>query len=642
MAGRTRIKLPWQTAVSDDVDLNDVSLVNLVMPEDKGGTANPNDVINRQYVAGIVGEPGGGGKIGDPEDGTYEDGLFKDFTSDTLVGVTVDRFNEVLKALAPSPAPSLETISIQDAGVTGKLSFGSSNTITGYELSPGQDVGATFGLSADEAGIFAPGVLINGDIAANVSAGGANNKPYPAKAFGDADQGMLHLEVNGTVVHSVDLTSFASGNSFNTNGSGFSLSAAQAIQFDSGDTLDLFKYRTGTWRVDDADQRNGYNKVRIRHEFTSGTFRDTNAYEWIIDDDVTGTTFSGESLSNPSLAGGKNISGVTYHTNGTVDYSVTISNAYRNTYSRSTSALDFSGTNVITSDMALDMPSTEADDVIISGNTITIDNSNRILNDTVAVGVTVDRTVQGDATSPGQSMTGFLIDNIADNSTDTIEYFNGEGYRMHTGLDVQNISYGAPAPAAGKNASEYDWDSSQDLINGDTNHNTGLLISGGRLSYPANTNHIAGISGGDFSNVPNSPGGNPDYSTASGNRVYIRYFYSNLSYSNFRLNVSATSTTFVTKSTGVSGNNLTLEILAPNTTKDNGGTVEWKDAVEPHNANDRDIGCFASTFGDTIPTNWGITLGAENTSTSGHVILVRITAAPAWAGNIDSITLTWL
>jgi hypothetical protein len=109
MSGRTRIKLPWQTKVSDDIDLNDVSLRNLVMPEDKTTpeATSPNDVINRQYVEGIVGTPGGGAIIGDAEDGTYTDGLFVDFSSDTLIGTAVDRFNEVLKALAPSPAPNI-------------------------------------------------------------------------------------------------------------------------------------------------------------------------------------------------------------------------------------------------------------------------------------------------------------------------------------------------------------------------------------------------------------------------------------------------------------------------------------------------------------------------------------------------------
>jgi hypothetical protein len=68
-----------------------------------------------------------GSTIGEPEDGSYADGLFTDFTTDTLIGVSIDRFNEVLKALAPSPAGSLDDINSLQTGITANLSFGSSN-----------------------------------------------------------------------------------------------------------------------------------------------------------------------------------------------------------------------------------------------------------------------------------------------------------------------------------------------------------------------------------------------------------------------------------------------------------------------------------------------------------------------------------
>jgi len=56
---------------------------------------------------------GGGGSfslvIGDAEDGTYEDGLYTDFTYSTPIGVPIDRFNEILLALVPPPAPDLSS-----------------------------------------------------------------------------------------------------------------------------------------------------------------------------------------------------------------------------------------------------------------------------------------------------------------------------------------------------------------------------------------------------------------------------------------------------------------------------------------------------------------------------------------------------
>jgi len=638
MSGRTKIKLPWQTKVSDNLDVEGQAIINLIMPEDKliPEPTAPTDVINRQYVEGRFSETSAG-FLGAAEDGSYTDGLFQDFTDQTRVGVAVDRFNELFKALAPAPAPNLSNITIADSGVSGKLTFGSSGTIAGYTIVPSKDKGTIFTTSGTEIGIFNASTTINGDVAGTVPVGGTNNRPYPAKAFSDGNVGFLRLEVNGIIIHSVNLATFGSGSSINANNSGFVLTAADAIKFDSGQTLDLFKFRTGTWTVDPADQRYGYNKVRVRHEYATGLFRDTNSYEWVVDANATATTFTGEVLNNPVMSGNRKISGVTYHTSGTVDYSVTINNAYKNTYSSSISAVSHSGTNVSPASEALPLPADENSTFVLSGKTLVINNASRLLNDNVTANTRVDRTVQTDVTSTGQTISGFLVDNIADDSSDTSETFNGEGYRIHDGIDITSTTYGT-----GKLASPFDWDGAQNLISGDTNHNKGLLVAGGKLSYPKNTSHISGITAGNFSNVALGPGGNPDYSVASGNRTFIRYFYSALSYSNIRLNVAATGTTFVTLATGVSGNNLTAEVLAPNTTKNTGGAVEWKDAVLPHNANDKDKGCFASTFGDTIPTNWGLTLGAQNTSTSGHVVCVRFTAAATWTGSIDSITLTWL
>ena len=68
-----------------------------------------------------------GTAIGEAEDGNYTDGLFEDFAIDTPIGTAVDRFNEVLKALAPAPAPSLDDINSLNTGTNLFLSFGTSN-----------------------------------------------------------------------------------------------------------------------------------------------------------------------------------------------------------------------------------------------------------------------------------------------------------------------------------------------------------------------------------------------------------------------------------------------------------------------------------------------------------------------------------
>ena len=57
-----------------------------------------------EYITSISGST----VIGQAEDGTYEDGIFTDFTPSTPIGTAVDRFNEMFLLLAPSPPQSWE------------------------------------------------------------------------------------------------------------------------------------------------------------------------------------------------------------------------------------------------------------------------------------------------------------------------------------------------------------------------------------------------------------------------------------------------------------------------------------------------------------------------------------------------------
>ena len=72
------------------------------------------------------------GTIGTAEDGSYSDGLFTDFSPETRIGIAIDRFNEVLKGLAPGAAPSLDNMDSDNYGVASNLSFGTSQSVTGY------------------------------------------------------------------------------------------------------------------------------------------------------------------------------------------------------------------------------------------------------------------------------------------------------------------------------------------------------------------------------------------------------------------------------------------------------------------------------------------------------------------------------
>ncbi len=618
-----------------DWDINSGSLT----PATITGVPNPEanlDVVNKQYVDNIV-AGGSGIGISSAEDGSYADGLFSDFTPITTVGTAVDRFNEVLKALAPSPAPNLSNVTSSTNGAAGKLSFDATHVIAGLTVHPSQLINSSYSTSGAVRGIINASTNVTATLANNIAPSYANSRPYPNHAFGDGDKGNLVLELNGTVVHTTDLSTFASGNSFNAQGSGFNLTSVDSVKFDNGNVLDLFKYRTGSVIINSASMRPGYNTVRVRHEYATGLYRDTGSIAWIVDNDTTATSFNTPVLNQLALTGTKYLSGVKYHTGGSAKYSVTISNAYKYTYSASASAIAFNGTNCSASAMSLPDMVNYTDIVVVTDRAVTI-SATRLYNQSFSLTSSVLRSVQATQTSTSVLIDNILLDNVSDDSTSANETFNGEAYRIHSSVVLTNTSYGA----GGAGASGYTWDSTQNLVSGDANHNTGLLVSAGELTYPKVTSHAPGVVNGNFGAVVNGYAGNPDYSVATGNRTYLRYFYTSAAKSNFRLNVTATNTTFVSVATGASGNNLTLEILAPNTTVNSGGSVVWKDAVTSHSGNDADVGCYAATFGNSRPTNWGLTLGTKNTSTSGGVVVVRVTAGAGWTGKVSSIALTWL
>ena len=84
--------------------INDVDLIPFFSNVGYTGGTISSDIV---IVSGHTIYGNGSGltdlPIGEPEDSTYQDGIFQDFTPQTKVGVVVDRFNEMFKLLAPKP-----------------------------------------------------------------------------------------------------------------------------------------------------------------------------------------------------------------------------------------------------------------------------------------------------------------------------------------------------------------------------------------------------------------------------------------------------------------------------------------------------------------------------------------------------------
>ena len=584
---------------------------------------NEDDLTNKKYVDDLLSSTSGAIVIGEAEDLDYSDGLFTDFVPTTPLGTAVDRFNEILKALAPGPAPILSNWSASLSGdVSGNLSFGASNTIGGYTNSP-VDVDGAWTISGKRLGIKNTSGNITGTLNDQVTTD--SNNAYPADSFSDATDGTLTLTLNGSQVGSIDLTTTDASidtTASNTQ-SGLTVSAAANAQFSNGDELDLFKNRTGTWRIQAGDGNlvNGYNTVTVSHTGSFGS-RNLTQFEFIIDDNTENTSFSAESLSGLSMTGSKYLSGIQYHTGGTAEYNVTIDNLYKNTYYSSSNAITHSSSNssLSASNQSLgNIVTDENDQVIISAKTATI-TSNRLINESINLDTTARRTVQSNQTSTGASISGILLDNVSANSTLLVDNFNDEDQRLRSDLNydlVADVASGA-------------WDSQESLVGVTAGYTDGLQVINSQLVYPSV----------NFSTITNGYA-NPNYSTAASNRTFYRRLQdTSSSTSLFTLLINGSSVNFVDLATGLTGNNAHLEIKLPTQTG-------WLDCYTDFISN-----TFTGADGDGVKADnngtgginntLGLNVGGFSTANSGNYVVMRITVGSSFSGNLSSMTFTYL
>ena len=592
---------------------------------------------------------GGGGTttIGDAEEGSYSDGLFTDFTNSTAIGTAVDRFNEILKALSPSPAPTLDDIGCNDTGTSAKLSFGSSQSISGYTNSntnagfSAVDINGTYSSTTSgnnlRRAVFGGSTTIDGRLNDDVSADGSN---HPSDSFGDANQGVLVLEVNGVEIHSVGLTSASVGSGvpgsgsdseLNSSGSGFvSLSQTGSANFPDGTELDVFQHRTGRYRVHHSDQRNGWNYARVIHRI-GGTDNTTNYVEWINDPNDDALAASLGSLSSLSMVGDLRLSGVKYHTAGSASYNVDVDNAYKNVYS--TSDITFNTTNVSVASQAfpsINHGGGEDETKKLQLTASATINVTKILNSSIAVGVSVPHPLKSNlSNAENKTISGILLYNLSNNSTTTSETFRRETYRILSG------NYAAQANVTDSGNA---WNSTSSLAS-----NTGLLYFNERLYYPTDSDVP---NSGDFSSISNGPGSNVDYSALSGNRNFYRYFTNTgaSSQTNFRLTFAGDSSTrIVPSTTNLSSTNIHVFVKLPTTSTSK--ATGWLDlavasASDENQLNDND-GAFVGT-----PSNLTINTTHEGTFVTQTVeqnenLVIRVVASDAWTGYISSISIAW-
>ena len=606
---------------------------------------------------GVIQDLGAGsialtGSIGTAEDGSYTDGLFTDFTSNTPVGTAVDRFNEVLKGLAPSAAPDMNDMDSDNTGANAKLSFGTSQTIGSYTnvqpstlSSPASslsdvDINGTFSatnVSNDiRSAVFDGSTAITGTLNADVSADGSN---YPNFAFGSGDVGTLNLFINDntSATHQVDLSVFSSGDSkAATDGSGFvNVSAADPGAFSDGSSFSTFKHRTGSFVIGVSNQRPGWNYARVTHVVGTAT-SSANYVTWVNDNDSNALSSAGSAMDSLSMTGLKKLSGARYNTGGTAEYRIRVTNAYRNVYP--TTNITFSTSNCSISSQAfpaIDYASGENETKTLQITGSATINADPILNDSISANTSVPAVLKSSLSGVGsQSISGILLYDLSNTSSTTSETFRAENYRLMSG------SYNAQADVT-DNANA--WDSALHMSGTNSGHEDGLLFYNSRLYAP-----VQGAVSGDFRNtadggsITNGPSNNVNYSgITSGTRTFYRYFQntSGGSKSNFSLTING-SGTIANQSTTLNTSNLHALLKIPTT--DSAFSTGWMDlavAFATGQTGDGD-GCLDGSFDSSLNATNGGTFGTESVGDNEY-IMVKIEADASWTGYISSMSISW-
>ena len=500
------------------------------------------------------------GEIGAAEDGDYTDGLFTDFATSTPVGTAIDRFNEVLKILAPSPAPSLKSMKADETdGVSAKLSFDNSNSITDYTPvtifntsypSGGGTVlkillnqvlqNSTFQPSASEnftsipTGYFGNGVHVQHGVYNNQEITGTLNHDvgpnstngylaFASGAFGNAETGSLNLIVNSVTRHTIDLSSITgagnpatgSATSLNSSGSGFIFLSTKASSFDGNNAeWHIFKHRTAGFKVAVDDQRKGWNHIRISHVIGSTT-NFTNAITWVNDPDGASAALSvsNNRIEDVSLIGSKYVSGVQYNTDLTANYKVDINNMYKNVFPSDSNTITFSPT-LSDSPSAQSVPDIggSEDYTKVLGVTASVNyNGTYLLNGTIGMSLNASHPLKSNLSTAGATtITGMLIDaDTSSPNSNLIETFEDEDFRIKSGsYNNQNaVSSGGWTSTAHMTAS------------GLAGHEDGMLLYNRRLYNPKDADIP---NAGNFSTLANVSSGQPDYSGVTGIRTYFR------------------------------------------------------------------------------------------------------------------------
>ena len=600
-----------------------------------------------------AGGGGGGGSstIGAAEDGDYTDGLFTDFTNSTAIGVPIDRFNEVLKILAPTPAPAVSSINedVTD-GVTAKLSFGAAKPLGGY-VSSGDAAGfsavaraGSYAAATSDSnirlGVYDGTQDITGFINHHVVESVTNTySAYSNDAFGNANEGTLKLELNGVVVHSIALSGLAGSGNPNTGSansltgqSGFTNVSVTASSFDGNNAeWYIFKYRTAKYKIAAADQKDGWNYLRVVHSLS--TDNATNYIEWINDPsgavDIAEMSASNPRIENVSLVGSKFLSGVEYNTDATANYKTDLLNLYNNTYPASGTPISFATSNSVVpsaqsvSDIAASETATKVLGVTGSLNF----NQTTLFDATMSCNVTVTHPIKETISNTGSAeANGFLIETRTLASNNLEEKFHDESLRKTSGAYDTQGSVTAAASI---------WNSENHMTGGGAaGHTDGLLFHNQRLYSPVDGDIP---NGGNFSTIPNVEANQPNYSGVTGTRTFYRVLTNSSGVTKRDIKIVSTKNSTSYNNSTLGASNVHFFAKIP-------GTTGWMDISQNFsygNIDDDDGALIPGANNDTDSGNntHHVTFGTASVA-NGEYIMLKILADESWSGYINELSFS--
>jgi hypothetical protein len=655
--------------------------------------------------------------IGTAEDSDYTDGLFTDFVPSTPIGTAIDRFNEVLKNLVPSPGPTLSSWSSVGSFVNGGLSF--DNTTGGGLITATQSPYSSVASGETFSNIDSPyrlgitskfvqpitGTQFFQDISGilNVNVPQSTQTPlasYVTYSFGSADIGTLSLYLNGFTVSTVGLTGGIVDTTSAGATSGLNISAQTASLFPSGVYFEPHQNRTATYLIkNDCDLIvDGYNYIIIQH--LSNTFDYTlSRYEFVSDPSTNDVVVSSPEISSviTNSSNNKFLSGIEFFNTPTdFIYTATVQNLFENTFNQDSDAIKYTELSSIVSSVTNSVTATTTNgytnsifspvstssflipngsytptQTMLINMTYSLNTGIRRIDDSIAFGLVIKRTVQGTFTggtalNTAEPTDNWFIDSVLPSSSTSSESFDDENFRLVNGTSKYNTYNYTSDITSGV------WSSLASILN-DVNHFNGLQVINGILIYPnfnfsnpgpGSTNSNPNYNIGSTRNYSNCSAFSFGFGTYSGapptpNRTWTRWYFFGATgspvsnYSSGRLRIYHDNVSFVNNTVPLEGggsNNPNTDVwveiklpydsgVVPGGTMSTGAVTGWLDATKPFsNLYEDGDGCLSGTVPTASGGEWLIDFGIKGTEFSGGYVLLRVTSGRYWSSHITGIS----